>query len=277
MRQYFRKVNDCIEHVDPHLCNNSGLVARLVDWEEAWEVGARYVRSAPLLDAVCDLVAEMKAAQQLVPELTTMCEDCDVELFMVLPRIVMLCFLADPLSRRTELVRSLLPHRFSPPSEGNMGAAFMKVDPELKALYDRFRDTMQLLTGCAKSSRMPQAPRGVAWEALMKQAILGTEDQVSPEHRASVADLLRAVERWSLELQRHCPEDWNQCSACWCIACWGHRRRLRLSFRCRIPLMARLWQASFNFAWARRRCLSFVAVMQASEASEACRHRGFVP
>ena len=38
MREYLREVELCLERVDPHLCNNAGLVARLVDWEESWEV-----------------------------------------------------------------------------------------------------------------------------------------------------------------------------------------------------------------------------------------------
>ena len=71
MRTYFREVGQIIEHVDPHLCNNQGLVARLVDWEETWEIGVRYVKAKPLLDAVCDLVDEIRAVQKLAPELTT--------------------------------------------------------------------------------------------------------------------------------------------------------------------------------------------------------------
>jgi hypothetical protein len=31
-------------------------------------------------------------------------------------------------------------------------------------------------------------------------------------HAAAVEALMRTVEGWSLELQRHCPEDWNECS-----------------------------------------------------------------
>merc|ERR1740139_1503545 len=98
-----------------------------------------------------------------------MIEDCDVELFLVLPRIVVLSFLADPMNGRTELVRTLLPHRFSPPVQGQTGAGFMKVDPELKALYDKFRETMQVLTSQGTT-------RAEAWERLVKQAILGDED-----------------------------------------------------------------------------------------------------
>merc|ERR1719291_1383086 len=135
MRNYLCEVGTCIERVDPHLCNNVGLVARLVDWEESWEVGARYVRDAAMLDAVCDLVVEVKAAQVLAPALATMCEDCDVELFLVLPRVILLCFLADPANKRTELVKSLLPHRFRTESEGAFPG---KLDPELNELFGQF-------------------------------------------------------------------------------------------------------------------------------------------
>eukprot|EP00930_Biecheleria_cincta_P062291 TRINITY_DN47773_c0_g1_i1.p1 TRINITY_DN47773_c0_g1~~TRINITY_DN47773_c0_g1_i1.p1 ORF type:complete len:340 (+),score=60.10 TRINITY_DN47773_c0_g1_i1:201-1220(+) len=44
MRQYLREVSSCLEHVDPHLRNNPGLVAALSSWEESCEIGARYFR-----------------------------------------------------------------------------------------------------------------------------------------------------------------------------------------------------------------------------------------
>merc|ERR1719379_2435780 len=112
MRTYFREVARCLERVDPHLSSNVGLVSRLVDWEESWEVGLRYVQHSRLLHAVCDVVSEIRQAQRLVPALTSMCEDCDVELFLVLPRIIWLRFLAEP-SNLTPLLKNLLPHKFS--------------------------------------------------------------------------------------------------------------------------------------------------------------------
>jgi len=226
MRGYFRKVGHIIEHVDPHLCNNAGLVARLVDWEETWEVGARYVKSKSLLDSVCDLVEEIKAAQRLAPELTTMIEDCDVELFMVLPRLVVLWFLDKPLRERTALVRSLLPHRFGPTCSQGKGQSFL-LDPELKGVYDSFKTTMAKLTSPELSlsppSGSPWAARTGAWEAIVRHAVIGEDVNVTApalaanpvlaERQRIVADLLHGAERWSVELQRHCPEDWNQCSA----------------------------------------------------------------
>merc|ERR1719158_2666419 len=226
IRAYFRKVSQCIEHIDPHLCNNTGLVARLVEWEETWEIGARYVRSSSLLEAINDLVVEIQAVQRLVPQLTSMIEDCAVELFLVLPRLVMLCFLANPHQKRSELVRRLLPHRFGP-VDGRQGAASMTVDPELKVLYDKYKKTVKslnLMHQC--SDRRDTVASGPVWEAVVQQAVRGQQDfhdDSSPtgvysgtqvqKSRGAVDDLLLSIEKWSLELQRHCPEDWNQCSA----------------------------------------------------------------
>eukprot|EP00913_Durusdinium_trenchii_P024221 g22741.t1 len=55
---------------------------------ESWEIGARYVRQRTLFEANNDIVAEFRIAQTLAPAFTTMCTDCDVELFLVLPRMM---------------------------------------------------------------------------------------------------------------------------------------------------------------------------------------------
>mmetsp|Transcript_97878 Transcript_97878/g.282397 ORF Transcript_97878/g.282397 Transcript_97878/m.282397 type:complete len:507 (+) Transcript_97878:108-1628(+) len=207
IRAYLQQVGACRDHVDPHLCNNVGLVERLTDWEESWEVGARYVRQAHLFEAVCDLVSEVKAAQNLAPALTSMIEDCDVELFLVLPRIVLLCFLEEPMQKRSELVRSLLPHRFSKGRDGKAGTA---VDPELGDLLSQFTEALRSLE---KTSMKEEA-----WAFVVKRAVRGDIDKEDARRREPatlklVEALMREVERWSLELQRHCPEDWNQFSA----------------------------------------------------------------
>jgi hypothetical protein len=169
-----------------------------------------------MFEAVCDLVAEVKMAQELAPALTTMCEDCDVELFLVLPRVVVLCFLADPANKRAELVKSLLPHRFGRAGEG---ATPGKLDPELNGLFEQFGQAMRDLQQTLSVSS-PAASKDAAWEFLVKRAVLGGGD-VRNSHveclplatQKGVQELMLEVERWSLELQRHCPEDWNQFSA----------------------------------------------------------------
>jgi len=225
MRSYLREVERCLEQVDPHLCNNEGLVTRLVDWEESWEVGTRYVRHEKLLDSICELVAAVRAAQRLEPRLEAMCEECDVELFLVLPRIIWLHFLEGP-EKFQELVKSILPHRFGDAKVSRPGSW----DNELAAFLARFRRTSELL-----ASAHAQSPRGAefsraggsttssaVFEVLLKRVISGHgEDDLygsflpglQSQVQASVEDLMHELERWSIELQRHCPEDWNQCSA----------------------------------------------------------------
>jgi len=204
MRRYLREVKKCLERVDPHLCNNVGLVARLVDWEESWEIGSRYVRQTVLFDANNDVVAEFRVAQRLAPAFTNMCTDCDVELFLVLPRMVILCCLEKPGEPRAGLLRSLLPHRF--PESAAKG---LEVDPEMGLLLTQFSQVLSLLVGAGDSA--PQA-------TLVRRAVTGAAggDEVRhlpPAVQERVEALMREVERWSLELQRHNAEDWNQCSS----------------------------------------------------------------
>jgi len=230
MRGYLRQASTCMERVDPHLCNNPGLVSRLVDWETSWEVGARYVRDAPLLDGICDVVSEVRAAQQVAPALTSMCEDCDVELFLVLPRIVILLFVADPGQQRANLVRNLLPHRFAGAGAKGAeedGSVPTRSCPELIALSELYQAVLTELASVHPAAAAHAAPKEAAWQVLVKRAIKGDSDG-SPRHNATdedklsscpsatrrnVEDFMLGLERWSLELQRHCPQDWNQCSA----------------------------------------------------------------
>jgi len=222
MRDYLREVERCLERVDPHLCNNQGIVARLVDWEESWEVGARYVQNQRLLHAVCDLVREIRVAQHLVPALTDMCEECDVELFLVLPRIIWLRFLNKP-SEQSELLKSLLPHRFKGSNDKEKCQADSMLqawDTELDNFIDQFWRAKNLLRGALPSTG-PASDSGES-EILLKRVILGAGDGdlykcLLPDKRdiarAAAEELINKLESFSIELQRHCPEDWNQCSA----------------------------------------------------------------
>lgn len=208
MRQYLREVRKCLERVDPHLCNNGGLVARLVDWEESWEVGAQYVRHASLQDAVCDLVAECHAVARLAPAFTTMCNDCDVELFMVLPRMVVLLCLANSTAARGGLLQGLLPHRFPELAQGKLE---LEDDPEFAILIDQFKQVTDQLR-CNSDD-----PGAYPWTLLVRRAVHGAAETaylcLQPALREQVQIFMREVEKWSLELQRHCAQDWNQCSS----------------------------------------------------------------
>jgi len=239
IREYLREVKSCLERVDPHLCNNPGLASRLVDWEESWEVGGRYVRHTPLLEALCDLVSKIQTIQTLTPALATMCEECDVELFLVLPRIALLAFLAQPTGKQVELMRVMLPHRFVAGEVCGGEAPDFTADEELEKLIQQFHHTVCVLAGAAGNqtsaavgeypgesawiSSPTAAARAVAWELLVCRAVNGCDgnsgalERFNPTRRSEARKVAesfsRELERWSVELQRHCPEDWNQCSA----------------------------------------------------------------
>merc|ERR1712217_893974 len=107
-------------------------------------------------------------------------------------------------------------HRFSGIGEG---AVVVKLDPELKTLVDQYSEVVHVLEKARPAASLPSPPKDVAWEVLVKRAVLGvaetheTHGRCLPGSQQFVEDLMREVERWSLELQRHCPEDWNQFSA----------------------------------------------------------------
>jgi len=122
-----------------------------------------------------------------------MCEDCDVELFLVLPRMVWLCYLAEP-NQHQGLVASLLPHRFE------KGA-----DTELFAFVESFQ---RVVGSISKVVGVEQAEN-----TLVQRAVLGSSSVKAHMPRAEIENFMLELERWSMELQRKCPEDWNQCSS----------------------------------------------------------------
>jgi hypothetical protein len=211
MRRYLQRVSRCMERVDPHLCNNAGLVAHLADWEESWEVGARYLLPEAMRTAVCDLVEQLKAAQLVAPALASMCQDCDVELFMVLPRLIMLSFVAETSPQCRPLIASLIPHRFEASAQDGLCE-------KLSTFVRDFRMLLHAMSSLCPASK--QLPEAVAWEVLVKRAVAGNTNSgvpygalssgVQAAARPAVEGFMRDLEFWSVDLQRHCPEDWNQ-------------------------------------------------------------------
>lgn len=252
VRGYLREVPKWIDSVHPHLCNNPGLVARMTAWTESWELAARYMRPNRVLKAVASLVDVVHKIRGLVPELASMCDECDVELFMVLPRIVWLRYLADPESH-VALLQRLVPNHFlgevrDAEHIGESGELLVQ-DAELEAFANSYRRVTRLLTrlpgrvcapwcqGADPASSPVSEQR--AWEVLVTRAIGGPSNRglgdCSPKSNSSLPAIddasisefamlgddvepaievfVRDLERWSMKLQRHSPEDWCQCSA----------------------------------------------------------------
>merc|ERR1711988_1403413 len=145
-----REVGTCLECVDPNLCKNAGLVERLVDWEESWELGIQYVQKTRVLKAICGVVAEVRRAQISAPMLVELRESYDAEFFLVLPRIIWLAFLNNP-EKYTSLFETLMPTRF--------GA--IEPDAELAAFIKCFQH---------KIGRLHAVD---AWDVLMRRAVSG--------------------------------------------------------------------------------------------------------
>lgn len=250
LRDYLHEVQHHLELLHPHLCQNAGLVARLVRWEESWEIGARYVHNEDVLGALCYLVPQLQRARRVAPALREMCEDCDAELFLILPRIVWLCLLKDP-AKAIELIRRLLPHRFEQrilPSANAGAGPFHRIrrstsnpdllaaesssssrgekgpcmGAELQAVTEKFWRTELLLSRALEPGASSSTS---AWEVLIRRAVsgvVGSEEAEDPyealaqgSHRQSAIsaaeELMHDLEAWSMELQRHSAEDWNEC------------------------------------------------------------------
>lgn len=200
LRSHLSELAASLDHVDPQLSNNASLATRLRDWEEAWEMGSRYLVDAKLMTAVCGIAAVVVAATRFAPRLREACEDQDSELFLILPRLVWLCALAEP-GRYAALPASLLPHHFAASGTLQLPASQCQCSgPEdLQTKFQRV---------CSAVSSPLSSCTGPLWELLVKRAVSGTSSNCS---QAATEELMRHLEGRSMELQRHVPEDWNRC------------------------------------------------------------------
>lgn len=186
LRSYMAEACVKPSRLDPQLCNNRVLVQRLYEWEENWELGSRYLLETPLLSALCGVAALAAEAQTFAPRLKALCEDQDAELFLVLPRLVWLATLVKP-EEYAALPASFLPHRFA---QGTWS------DENSRRLLASFEQTALVLN----RGESVKSCSGPAWEALVLKAV-----------DSEPMDFTRILEGFSMELQRHMPEDWNRC------------------------------------------------------------------
>jgi hypothetical protein len=199
-------VEPFIDQVAPRLSENPGLATRLAELEEGWELGFTYLLDEPMHNAMNSLVLELKTIQRLDPNLARLCETCDVEWLLALPKLVWLCFLEHP-DRHAEVLKSLLPHRFPE------GTAYPGNDA-VQSLRIRFRKVyVALATKAALQG-------GSAWQMLVRWVCFGPEglglnpaDLQPGGSLAELVEFVKELEVWSMELQRHCPQDWNLCSS----------------------------------------------------------------
>eukprot|EP00930_Biecheleria_cincta_P045984 TRINITY_DN316_c0_g1_i1.p1 TRINITY_DN316_c0_g1~~TRINITY_DN316_c0_g1_i1.p1 ORF type:complete len:614 (+),score=119.72 TRINITY_DN316_c0_g1_i1:142-1983(+) len=226
MRGYLRWVHTCLVCVDAHLSSNVGLVAKLVDLEESWALGSRYLQNQQVFLGLCDLVGAIKHAQTIVPSLRSQCEECDVNAFLVIPRLIWLRAIADP-STQLAVLSKLLPHRFynatddtnqSPQDSSSKESHqdMWQCDADLSGFVQEFELVFTSLLG----SCGPEPPAGTAWNFLMRRAVHGAHEVdnaiyetlapgVAAQAKTTVDAFMNQLEAWSMELQRHKPEEWN--------------------------------------------------------------------
>lgn len=214
LRKYLGEIGSCMEFVDPNLANNAGLVSKLMDWEKSWVIGRRYLMNKRMLEAICHLVAEIKKSREIAPALASMCEEHHVELFMVLPRIIWLCFLENP-APLVEIFNSLLPHYFA---ESHVNNA-LDCGPSasgLATLRNKYSIAVDTLSATHHGEGMVSSPRGV----LIKRAVKGRDSSevesvyaaMAPAQIAEIEDFMRELEVRSIELQRSQPQESNEFS-----------------------------------------------------------------
>ncbi|CAK9015715.1 unnamed protein product [Durusdinium trenchii] len=240
-----RQEDPQLDDLNPQLCHNEDLVKTLMRWEEAWISGARYIQTRPVLGALCKLVPRLLRATQMCSDFASMCANFDAELFLVLPRIVWLTYFESNESL-TPLISNLLPHRFvqvpvyaelrqrageaqlqrlrrqrSEPALGEAlepELAVLGTDAALRSIQSKFNEVKLVLQG--STGHRNRSDSELVWNLLLQSAVSKGNfdhfDIIPPPKRSTVIsaveDLMLQLESWSLELQRHCAEDWNECT-----------------------------------------------------------------
>jgi len=231
LRDYLVRVRKHLDKVHPQLCKNPGLSERLARWQESWERSALYAQNPDFLEGARHLVDFVAETPKIVPGLQGMFEDCDAELFLVLPRLVCLSLLSDPAGPVAPLLRRLLPSRFAAPgarTDGPGRAPSGTLSGPVLETSSALNTVLQLLVAGVQQGGGEGAEAAAwsdAWEVLVRRAVAGAGAEeaapglyakVQPGWRRTVAaaveGLMHDVEGWSMELQRHNPEAWNDLS-----------------------------------------------------------------
>eukprot|EP00930_Biecheleria_cincta_P094964 TRINITY_DN8678_c0_g1_i2.p1 TRINITY_DN8678_c0_g1~~TRINITY_DN8678_c0_g1_i2.p1 ORF type:complete len:632 (-),score=110.60 TRINITY_DN8678_c0_g1_i2:24-1874(-) len=202
LRNYLAEIADCADTLDAQLSNNDALVERLLAWEQAWEQGSQFMLRPALLEAVCSISAQISEALHFAPDLAKHLEDQSAELFLILPRLVLLCGLLEP--SQAVLIENLLPHHFVSNAEDQTIITLRAV-----RLSSEMMDLAKGLD--AALSAISVSRPSTAWEVLVRSAVAGLGSTNSLEFDSSVDCFLHRLEAVSMELQRAAPEAWNCC------------------------------------------------------------------
>jgi hypothetical protein len=195
LRTQLRAAAKDLSRLDPRLSRNQKLAQALEDFETSWELAQRHLVEPAKRHALCGTVADFLELQRQVPAVKSMCELCDVELFLVLPRLLWLGFLAEP--SRGPLLAPLLPEHFE---SGQF------VSEPLQQLIAHHASLLQKL---GSSSQLLLAY--VIQRAVEDQSSSGDEIVFTGEAQELMDRFLLELEGWSMKLQRNQARDYNIC------------------------------------------------------------------
>eukprot|EP00930_Biecheleria_cincta_P076560 TRINITY_DN6376_c0_g3_i1.p1 TRINITY_DN6376_c0_g3~~TRINITY_DN6376_c0_g3_i1.p1 ORF type:complete len:621 (+),score=135.39 TRINITY_DN6376_c0_g3_i1:105-1967(+) len=199
LRNYFAEAGEDIMNIDPDLGNNAALIQRLAAWEEYWELGARFLVNSDMLEALCNVAAWAAEAKRCIPELERLLQDQDAEVFLILPRLVLLCGLVVP--RQSALIESLLPHHFGQSERQDQESG-----------TSRRQSTSKPMTDLINAFEQVSVMLGGQNEVLLQRAVLGAgQGNRAKDIDEAVDRFILQLERFSMEMQRQNPEDWNRC------------------------------------------------------------------
>jgi len=201
VRSYLKTELTKLEYLDPQLENNKALVKVLVAWERSW-TSARLLLDQKMCEGMCLLLKDLRECA--FPHLQRMAKECDVELVMAMPRLVLLHYLFEP-SLREMMVVTIWPELLD--------------SSDCKVLCEQLPTLESLLR---KTIRHPEVDcKQGLWKLLTKAALGEEMDENSHscgELHIAVKEFLRVLEQWSWKLQRKNPKDWNNC----CQAIFDH-------------------------------------------------------
>jgi hypothetical protein len=188
MCEYFRALEPRMETVDAILRYNKGLVDKLAEFEEAWEMAALLIRDASVRCCLDGVFSTVQRIRELEPRFQQICCDCDVELFLIIPRVTLLAYLNSP--TRSALMKTLLPQTFEDKEEKD----------DLQTLCQHFEAIIL------------ESPEHE--DMLMRQLVHGpgieeTSAFIPHQHQDMIQAFMRELEHWSIVLQRRDALDWN--------------------------------------------------------------------
>lgn len=183
LRLYLHKASKEMLWIDPQLSNNSELTKCLTAWEEAWELGKNFLVLPDLRKAFCGISIEVASIQDFHPSFGKLMEDQDAELFLVLPRLVLLTCLFEP-------------------TYGSLPCSFWVERNEAWELLSRtFLELKLLYPGDQLDF----------WKLLVAKALEGPGFVQDGEFSKVLEKFLLQLEGLSVQLQRNDPKRWNRC------------------------------------------------------------------